>query len=967
MNSYLTNKNLNIVSIILAVLLFVTVKYYIDVQFENSKEKDETKLAIISEQIASRLAIFNASRTRSLNLLSQNWPDAHPNMQQWFTHNSLDILYILPGIESIWRINANNDTAWRVPLDIHKGDELSQLSLANYVDDRIYVTPIFTLPSAQKAIAIVKPQFSQGHLVGWLVCVIDFESAFYFMLGDYEQSGLFISLYDNEQLLIQDGEKGDGVTFSRKLNFGDKRFILTLGAQAAIFDRNMYLIFSALFIAIFVLVLRLLVLKSINASKHQQRFVAATKNSLDGVLIFCQKDGNYQLNDANAVAVNMLSLALNRREQLDYAEFIQRMKLSHYDELFNAPKRVAQGDVFDQSYQLDPQQGDIAYIKMQIVSAGDDIAVTIRNITPRKLAEIKLKKREEKYRRLVEGLSGHFLYSLNTLGEFVYVSVSVKDILGYSPRDFLENVEHYLLDPASSNAELCTSDLSTWTLNRLRPLMMKAIARGELSSTYTLTFKDGNQQERLIEFTDAPVFEDGVLVAIEGVAKDITKEKKLADEVFYQANHDALTGLHNRYAFDRLLNEIISAVSNDGQKATLCYVDLDQFKIVNDTSGHMAGDELLNQLGAMITATISEQNIVARLGGDEFGVIFVGCDTDAAKQKAQTLLKNIYDFRFVWDDKLFRVSASIGIAPIKPGITHAEVMKAADVACYVAKDSGRNRVNVYSDDDEDLNYHKSRIDWANKIRDALEQHKFRLFCQTIKSLDTNKEHELCYEILIRMVDEQGQLISPALFIPAAERFDLMHEIDRWVFLQAITLLSQAPELLDNTDKCSINLSGASIVDEVFAEQIKITLAKYKIPPEKICFEITETEAVTKLNDAGDFIASLREFGCKFALDDFGAGMCSFSYLKNLPVDYIKIDGSFVKNMCNEPTDKAIVQSIDDIAKSLGKYTIAEFVGDQATENALREIGVNFVQGYFIEQPMPFEEYVNQSRFCQLAS
>ena len=931
-----------------AIFIFFSIKSYIDIQFQQSIEQDQTKLNIISEQISSRLDIFYASRTRALELISNNWPDAHPNMQQWFTHASLDVLYILPGVESIWYIEAEEATRWRVPLVSSKMGDLNKLSLHQFTDNKIYTSKVFQLPNKANAVAIVKPQFLNGKLNGWLVCIIDFEAAFYFMIGDYEQSGLHISVAQSEQILIEAGKLQNGIEIENALRLGSKKFSLSLQSSNTLFDRDLYIVAAGILTLLFVLIVRLLISKSIKESLSQKRLVAATQNSLDGQLMFRTQKGKYYLANANKVAQTMLPICQQNMDIL-FEDFICAIGIEE-ESLLAAPEVVAQGSIFNESYQLSPTYNDIAYIKLQIVKAGNDIAVTVRDITPRKQAELALKKREEKYRRLVEGLSGHFLYSLDIKGRFTYVSTSVETILGYTQDNFLKHGADYISTQEIDNV------LSACKYNA-----------GKKSSTYVIEVQDNYQQRKLLELTNSCVCENGELVAIEGIAKDITKEKALADEVFYQANHDALTGLKNRYAFDHLLTQTITSVTNSDVKAALCYVDLDQFKIVNDTSGHMAGDQLLNQLGTMISGYISDKHIVARLGGDEFGIIFNGCDIEQAQKLAEQLLKQINDFRFVWDEKLFRVGASIGIAAINSGFSGEEVMKAADVACYVAKDAGRNRVNVYSDDDEDLNYHKSRIDWANRIQQALEHNRFRLFCQSIKSLAPENQHGFSYEILLRMVDVDGELISPALFIPAAERFDLMHQIDVWVFEEAILQLGQSPQLLAMTTKCAINLSGASIVDEAFADYIIAKLKANDIPPEKICFEITETEAVTKLNNANYFISQLRDFGCKFALDDFGAGMCSFSYLKHLPVDYIKIDGSFVKNMCQEPTDKAIVQSINDIAKSQGKQTIAEFVSDIDTENALRRIGVNYVQGYFVEKPMPFADYVKSHRDFSLAS
>jgi len=918
---------------------------FIERQYDQLATNDELKLALVSEQFRARIDIFQENRAKALELIAQNWPATHPNLGLWFNQQSLDFIQLLSQVNSIWYVSTSWDTQWRVPAISQQRQITPYIDLTPYQEDIIHRAEVFTINDKRLVTGLIKPVYQHEQLTGWLICLSDVESIFEFLVGEYRESNLAAAMLVNGHTIMETKPAYSAITYTAPLAFDDKSIELKLTMQGSGQHKWLYILASALVIVSFAVISQLFVRKSINASKTQHRFMAASKSSLDGLLIFTSVKEQFVLTDFNRVAQNMLPMVTLGQQPLNYVDLVSLLELSEHDFLQQAPESVLAGNIFEHSFQMPKRIGVISHIKIQIVQAGTDIAVTIRDISLRRQTQAVLKAREEKYRRLVDGLSGHFLYSLSTQGAIESVSDTVQDVLGYE------------VDEAKSI--LSTLFLAAKSNDCYKPISLHGnIERG---ITCQLSALDKFGEQRLIEFTELPVVEHGELVSVDGIARDITKEKALADEILHQANHDALTGLYNRYAFDNQLGKVIETVASGNREAALCYVDLDQFKVVNDTSGHMAGDELLNQLGMMITNLIEPSHIVARLGGDEFGIIFIDCDIDSAALQAQCLIDKINEFRFLWEEQVFKLGASIGLAAIKTGFSSEEIMKAADVACYVAKDQGRNRVNIYREDDEALNGHKSRIDWVNRIQGALDNNNFVLYCQTIKSIDSytsDRFSQQSYEILLRMIDEHGELISPALFIPAAERFSMMAAIDRWVFDQATYQLAQSADFMAMTDKCSINLSGASIVDMELAHHIVNRLRELNIPPEKVCFEVTETAAVTKLNEASAFIQILRDYGCKFALDDFGAGMCSFAYLKNLPVDFIKIDGSFVKNMTKEATDRAIVQSIDDIAKSLGKETIAEFVGDMGTEHALKQIGVNYVQGFYIDKPMPFEQYLS---------
>ena len=441
------------------------------------------------------------------------------------------------------------------------------------------------------------------------------------------------------------------------------------------------------------------------------------------------------------------------------------------------------------------------------------------------------------------------------------------------------------------------------------------------------------------------------------VVQDMSRERQYAARLSNLASHDALTGLLNRREFEQRVRAIVEhREAEEGQHAVL-YLDLDQFKVVNDTSGHAAGDELLRQVGALLRPRLREGDVLARLGGDEFGVLLPHCPPAPATRIAEALRKAIVDFRFAWKNRSFTIGVSIGLVNLAEGPhTLASVLSAADAACYLAKDKGRNRVQVYRPEDSEVALRRGEMEWVNRLHRALAENRLCLYAQPIKAMHTAGTEVAHQELLVRLIDERNELISPVAFIPAAERYHLMPSIDRWVIRTAFRLLADrraAGDAAATSGTYAINLSGASIGDDQFLDYVRESFARFRIPHRSICFEITETTAVTSLSKAAEFIGAMREPGCRFALDDFGVGVSSFTYLKQLPVDYIKIDGSFVRNMLHDPVDAAMVEAIHRIGRVMGKQTIAESVETAATLEALRSVGVDFAQGNAIAPPTLF--------------
>ena len=464
-----------------------------------------------------------------------------------------------------------------------------------------------------------------------------------------------------------------------------------------------------------------------------------------------------------------------------------------------------------------------------------------------------------------------------------------------------------------------------------------------------------DMREMHIEDSAAPIRDrEGNILGMVLVFRDVGEKRKLTNQLSYQATHDALTGLINRSEFEHKLDLLLKNAASRYTEHALLYLDLDQFKVVNDTCGHVAGDELLRQLTMHIQNKIRDADTFARLGGDEFGVLMENCPLNQAIRLANVLLEEVGVFHFVWFDKSFTVGASIGLVAINANSGNsASVLSAADTACYAAKDKGRNRVQVYSPDDIEMTKRHGEMHWVARITKAFEEERFHLYYQPIIQLqNSGTEPEQHFEILLRMEDENHNLVPPGAFIPAAERYSMMVEIDRWVVRNVFNwLLAHA----ERPVICAINLSGQSVNDDRFLAFLIAIIKDAGVLAHKVCFEITETAAISNLAKASNFIKAVKSLGCNFSLDDFGSGMSSFSYLKNLPVDYLKIDGSFVRDMINDPIDCAMVESINHIGHVMGIKTVAEFVENQDILEKLRAIGVDYAQGYGIAKPRPLND------------
>ncbi|MDH5447113.1 MAG: EAL domain-containing protein [Gammaproteobacteria bacterium] len=620
---------------------------------------------------------------------------------------------------------------------------------------------------------------------------------------------------------------------------------------------------------------------------------------------------NYSYHDIHQKPISWLLPELNMEN------------LQSYSGEHETQGRRRSGDEFDVALRISTMHTD----------SGLFYTCLVGDISERKAAEYKLLEAESRYRDLVE-TAHDLVWSMDLAGHWTYLNNATRRIYGYEPEDMLGKDFIEFQAPESYERDIAA---------------FSRVLDGQELLQYETVHMDKDGNHRHVCFNAKPLFDgNGKVIRITGSARDITDQKIFERELTYQAQHDSLTGLYNRNYFHQELQRLISRVARSGTECALLYIDLDQFKYVNDTLGHAAGDRLLLECTNLLKANIREGDLLARFGGDEFTILLYNVDKPATERVAENLRKLFETYRFMDSGKTFNVTCSIGITLIDSETDSVdEVMSQADLACNISKTQGRNCVHIFKPTDYEKSGMAEDIGWASRVRDAIDKDRFHLAYQPIMCL--NKDHIADYEVLLRMKTDNGDHIMPSGFMPAAERFGLVNQVDRWTVRQAIQNLAEQHENGNNI-RFAINLSGHAFDDKELLPMINSMLRDTRLEPSALTFEITETAAIADMQSAMRFIGDLKDIGCQFALDDFGSGFCSFTYLKHLPVDKLKIDGAFVQGLAHTHVDQAMVRSMTQIAHALGKKTIAEFVENQATLDLLKQYGVDYAQGNYLGRP-----------------
>ncbi|SFX55615.1 ammonium transporter [Marinospirillum alkaliphilum] len=592
------------------------------------------------------------------------------------------------------------------------------------------------------------------------------------------------------------------------------------------------------------------------------------------------------------------------------------------------------------------QDGSAFYVEITTAASptegGVQYSAVIRDISERKRMEAQLHRHSELAQVTLEAITEGVI-TCDALFQTIYLNPVAAQLTGWPSRQAYGKPLQQVLSLQGGDQE---------------PLNLESLCQSRRKQCLQLLSSKGARAD--VEVTPAPLHDhQGHPIGWVLVLQDVTHSNHLQQQLSFQAIHDTLTGLVNRREFEHRLQAMIQDVGQNQSEHILCYMDLDQFKIVNDTCGHRAGDLLLRQLADTLKPLLRQSDTLARLGGDEFGVLLSHCPLQRGQDIAEKLRQVVCDFRFSWEGRVFSVGVSIGLVPLQsPCGDLDEVLTWADTACYAAKNLGRNRVHLYTPDSSEVQQQTQQVQWVNRIQQALDQDLFRLYCQPVLPLNTTEPLLPHYEILLRLQDPQGQVVPPGAFIPSAERFNLMPQIDAWVIRNTLAWMGDQLRSSNRPLLCAINLSGASIGDPHCLQVIREQIERHRVPAHYICFEITETTAMADLMLARDFITELKKLGCRFALDDFGSGLSSFGYLKQLPVDYLKIDGIFIRELADNPIDQAMVASINNIGHIMGLKTIAEFVENAATLEVLQQLDVDFAQGFYLGQPQPLEQLGN---------
>ena len=604
-------------------------------------------------------------------------------------------------------------------------------------------------------------------------------------------------------------------------------------------------------------------------------------------------------------------------------------------------------------YRLVCSNGDVRWVYSYSIPVKDEFgklthyAGYILDITSRKQAEFELEQAREHAQVTLHSIADAVI-TTDVNGQVEYLNPRAEQLTGWENR-----IARGL--PLSRIFCLFNTDSRA----SLHEPVKQCLHHGEIIKSGIDTGLERHDGELFsVQYSASPILvETGSVLGVILVIHDVTEARQMEEKISFQATHDALTGLINRTEFERRLNYSIDSSVCAHENHVLCHVDIDQLKIINDTCSHESGDALIREVTGQIQGCMRESDVLARLAGDEFGVLLKNCYPCDAIELIEAMLSTIRELRFSRCDRVFEVTASIGVTAIDSSAgSGSEVMIEADLACHAAKDAGGDRLHIYHSSDQDLARRHSEMRWVSKLTEAIESDRLVLYCQDIVPVTPDKDTGHHFEVLVRMLDDSGDIIPPDRFLPAAERYNLITSLDRWVVSHSFAWYARRAVKagIPVQDTISINLSGASVTDAGFLEYIKDEMELSKVPPGVICFEITETAAIANIEAAAGFIHELKRLGCRFALDDFGSGLSSFSYLKNLPVDYLKIDGSFVKDMETDAVDCAMVSAIYQLASVLGIKTIAEYVENDKILKKLADIGIDYAQGYGIAKPIPLQ-------------
>jgi diguanylate cyclase (GGDEF)-like protein/PAS domain S-box-containing protein len=691
----------------------------------------------------------------------------------------------------------------------------------------------------------------------------------------------------------------------------------------------------------------------------EMRYRGLFENVVDGVYI-ASREGD--LIAANPALVEMLGY--DSSEQLKAAGRTTMLYVNPIDRERVFARLEAQGFVKNFEYRLRRKDGREIVVLENARAVYDENGKivahegTITDITERKRAETRIFEEKERAQVTLQSI-GDGVITTDAEGNVDYINPVAQDLTGWDMRgargvpitQIMTIINEHTRATVDNPVMRCLKEGRVITLEEHSILITKS------------------SDEIPIQDSAAPIRDRiGNVIGSVMVFHDVSKETRLFRQLSYQASHDSLTDLINRREFEnRLVNALDGIRGNADSTHALLYIDLDQFKVVNDTFGHTAGDALLRQLSEVLHAKIRSTDVLARLGGDEFGILLERCSEQRALEVAEAIRVAIEGYRFEWKDSFTTIRCSIGVVMVtSENAEVASLMSSADVACYAAKDMGRNQIHIYKDTDASLRHEEMK--WVSRISSAIEDNRLELYFQPIIGIgDSGATRRGHYELLLRMRDENGQIVSPDQFIPAAERYNLMSMLDRWVIREALSKLADREPGEEARYTIAINLSGTSLSEDRFIEDVISELKRQQLPPGAICFEITETAAISNLSRVISFMQTLKKLGCKFSLDDFGSGLSSFTYLKNLPVDYLKIDGQFIRNVVDDTVDESMVRAISEVGHAMGIETIAERVETKQVLDKLGALGIEFAQGYYIARPASVRSFEpwSSGRFSQL--